>query len=94
MSASAPRISKEAPDMRRVGVALGALTLAVALVVAGTVARQAGTQTANQAAQAHKLSVGGYTGIPYTPSRSNELSVGGYTGIPYTPSLRDGLIAK
>ena len=28
--------------------------------------------------------VGGYTGIPYTPSRS--LGVGGYTGIPYTPT--------
>ena len=87
MSVSAPRISKAAPDMRRVGVAIGALTLAVALVVAGTVVRQSESQAANQGAQSHKLSAGGYTGIPYTPStQSNKLSAGGYTGIPYTPS--------
>jgi hypothetical protein len=89
MSAAAPRTAQETPDMRRVGVAIGALTLAIALVVAGTAIRQAGTQSVAVPAHAQELSVGGYTGIPYTPSAHKELSVGGYTGIPYTPSAHD-----
>ena len=89
MSASAPRISKPSPDMHRVTVALGALTLAVALLVGVTVVRQAATQTAIQAAQSHKVSAGGFTGIPYTPStQSHKVGAGRYTGIPYTPSTQ------
>jgi hypothetical protein len=39
MSATAPRIAQAAPDMRPIGVALGTLTLAVALVVTSAIAR-------------------------------------------------------
>ncbi len=83
MSAAAPRVAQEAPNGRRLGIALGALTLAVALLVGGTIVRQAGMLSATQ--QATVTSVGGYTGIPYTPTRQLQ-SVGGYTGIPYTPT--------
>jgi hypothetical protein len=39
MSATAPRITQANPDMRPLGIALGALTLAVALLVTVTVSR-------------------------------------------------------
>jgi hypothetical protein len=51
MSATAPRTISNAPDVRQLGVAVGALILAVALVVAVTVSRQASsTSTAPLAA--------------------------------------------
>ena len=51
MSATAPRTVSNAPDVRQLGVAVGALILAVALVVAVTVSRQAAsTSTAPLAA--------------------------------------------
>jgi hypothetical protein len=53
MSATAPRTISNAPDARQLGVAVGALILAVALVVGVTVSRQASsTSTAPLAAPA------------------------------------------
>ncbi len=45
MSATAPRTISNAPDVRQLGVAIGALILAVALVVAVTVSRQQAAST-------------------------------------------------
>ena len=45
MSATAPRTISNAPDVRQLGVAVGALILAVALVVAVTVSRQQASST-------------------------------------------------
>jgi hypothetical protein len=83
MSAATPRVAQGASGGRRLGVAVGVLTLAVALLVGAMIIRQAGTLPASP--QGVTVSGGGYTGIPYTPTRQlrNE---GGYTGIPYTPT--------
>ena len=87
MSAATPRVSQGTSDGRRLGIAVGALTLAVALVVGATIVRQAGTLSAAPSDQGVTVSVGGYTGIPYTPTRlAPVVSVGGYTGIPYVPT--------
>ena len=45
MSAAAPRTAQSSPEMRQLGVALGALTLAVALLVAVAFSQQAASQS-------------------------------------------------
>ena len=96
MTAAAPRTAHGTPDLRRVGVAVGALTVAVALVVGVAAVRQAGTSSATSTGQSRNLVVTGtnggginYTGIPY-PAPGNDIVVKGtnggginYTGIPY-----------
>ena len=97
MTTAAPRTAHRTPDLRRVGVAVGAVTVAVALVVGVAAVRQAGTSSATSTGPARNLVVTGtnggginYTGIPY-PARGNGLVVTGtnggginYTGIPYS----------
>ena len=86
MSAATPGVVQKSPD-RRLGIAVGVLTLAVALLVGGIIVRQAGQLSTAPSTGEQTLSVGGYTGIPYTPTRqAPSVSVGGYTGIPYTPT--------
>jgi hypothetical protein len=72
MTAATPRTAQGTPDLRRIGVAVGALTLAVALLVGVAVVRQAGGSSATTPAQSDNLIVTGtnggginYTGIPY-----------------------------
>ena len=72
MTATAPRTANGTPDLRRVAVAVGALTLAVVLLVAVAFVRPAGGPSATTSSPTKGLSVhgtGGYTGIPYTPTR-------------------------
>ena len=45
MSAAAPRTAQTTPDLRQLGVALGAITLAVALLVAVAIGQQAASQS-------------------------------------------------
>ncbi len=91
MSAATPRVAPGASDGRRIGIAVGALVLAVALLVGAAIVRQTGVLSAPSTdSQGVTVSVGGYTGIPYTPSRSLGAAVGGYTGIPYTPTRQPG----
>ena len=96
MTAATPRTANRTPDLRRVGVAVGAMTLAVALLVTVAVGRQAGSSSATTPVKSDNLIVTGtnggginYTGIPY-PAPRNDIVVKGtnggginYTGIPY-----------
>ena len=99
MSATAPRTISNAPDVRQLGVAVGALILAVALVVAVTVSRQqaASTSTTPLAAPVPVLHDNGWA---TTDSAANSVSAPGlvirgtngggilYTGIPsYEPKF-------
>jgi hypothetical protein len=98
MSATASRTITTAPESRQLGMAVGALVLAVALLAGLAISRQASFQgsapdvAAPAAAHDHGWSVGvggplggatvdrgeiQYTGIPYTPTRSNPS-----TGVP------------
>ena len=82
MSATATRPATNALDQRRLGIAMGALIVAVALLVAVTVTRQVSVTTTPgvpvpvavshdhgwiEASGAEKGFV--FTGIPYTPTR-------------------------
>ena len=76
MTAATPRTANRTPDLRRVGVAVGAMTLAVALVVTVAVVRQAGSSSATTPVKSDNLIVTGtnggginYTGIPYPAPR-------------------------
>ena len=96
MTAATPRTANRTPDLRRVGVAVGAMTLAVALIVTVAVVRQAGSSSVTTPTKSDNLIVTGtnggginYTGIPY-PAPGNDIVVKGtngggiyYTGIPY-----------
>ncbi|HEY3335680.1 MAG TPA: hypothetical protein VGK16_10660 [Candidatus Limnocylindrales bacterium] len=96
MSASTPRTISNAPDMRQLLVAVGALTLAVALLVAVMISRQVSFQGAS--APAVPASVAHDHGWS-TADGSLDLIVrsanGGlrYTGIPY-PTGNRGLIVS
>ena len=88
MSAATPRTVSTAPDLRNLGIALGALILAVALVVAVTVARQASIPSEPQAGASvptthdhgWSTAAGGATGLVIAGSNGGGLQ---YTGIPY-----------
>jgi len=74
MSATAPRTISNAPDVRQLGVAVGALILAVALVVAVTVSRQpASTSTTPLAAPVPVLHDHGWSeSVPFAgPAHDN-----------------------
>ncbi len=88
MTAATPRVAQGTPNGRRLGVAVGALTLAVALLVGGTIIRSGWLSPApSRQSPDVTVTVGGYTGIPYTPTRQLQSNAtGGYTGIPYTPT--------
>ncbi len=98
MSAAAPHIAQGTPDARRLGVALGALTLAVALLVGVAITQQAARSgSAPASSQARELLInlptgGGlrYTGIPYLPR--TDAAAGGTrsTVIPYQARSRSG----
>ena len=97
MTAAAPRTASGAPDLRRVGVALGALTLAVALLVTVAVVRPAGGPTTTVTGQARELIVKGtnggairYTGIPYAAPGNSRIR---FTGVPYQ-AVRRGLVVN
>jgi hypothetical protein len=91
MTAAAPRTAQGTPDLRRVGVAMGAMILAVALLVTVAVVRQTGGPSAASSSQAHELVVKGtngggirYTGIPYAaPGSDATRSTIRFNGIPY-----------
>ena len=90
MTAAAPRTASGAPDLRRVGVALGALTLAVALLVTVAVVRPAGGPSAASSGQGRELIVNGtnggairYTGIPTRPPAPT--SPGARSALPGSP---------
>ncbi len=90
---AATRTTPATPEMRRAGVALGALTLAVALVVAvgfsqASSTRSQATPVAGSAPVAHDhgWSIAGSSGTPGRPELIIRGSNGGglnYTGIPY-----------
>jgi hypothetical protein len=87
MTAATPRTANGTPDLRRLAVALGAITLAVALLVAVAFVRPAGSPSAATSGQAHELVVNGtngggirYTGIPYPARDGGRIR---FTGIPY-----------
>jgi len=88
MSATAPRTISNAPDARQLGVAVGALIIAVALVVGVTVSRQASsTSTAPLAAPApavhdHGWSESAPLAAPGLVVRGTEGGGIQYTGIP------------
>jgi len=87
MSATTPRTISNAPDLRQLMVAIGALILAVAAMVAVTFSQQASFQ-ATSAPAAVPASVAHDRGWSSTGSLGTA-SEGGlvYTGIPYvTPS--------
>ena len=97
MTAAAPRTASGAPDLRRVGVALGALTLAVALLVTVAVVRPAGGPTTTVTGQGRELIVKGtnggairYTGIPYAAPGNSRIR---FTGVPYQ-AVRRGLVVN
>jgi hypothetical protein len=81
MSATATRPATNQLDQRRLGLAMGALIVAVTLLVAATISRQVSVPTAPIAAPAAVVHDHGwivssgaekgfvYTGIPYTPTR-------------------------
>ena len=97
MTAAAPRTANGTPDLRRAGVALGAVTLAVALLVTVAVVRPAGGPSATSSGQAHELVVNGtngggirYTGIPYpAPGTDITKSTIRFHGIPYQAVRRN-----
>ena len=97
MTAAAPRTANGTPDLRRVGVALGALTLAVALLVTVAVVRPAGGSTTTVTGQGRELIVKGtnggairYTGIPYAAPGNSRIR---FTGVPYQ-AVRRGLVVN
>ena len=97
MTAATPRTASGAPDLRRVGVALGAMTLAVALLVTVAVVRPAGGSTTTVTGEGRKLIVKGtnggairYTGIPYAAPGNSRIR---FTGVPYQ-AVRRGLVVK
>jgi hypothetical protein len=73
MSAAAPRTISNAPDVRQLGVAVGALILAVALLVAVTVSRPASSaSTAPLAAPAPAVHDRGWEAAPLAaPAHDN-----------------------
>ena len=89
MSAATPRTISNAPDLRQLLVAVGALILAVALLVAVTISRQTSFEAAPAAAPA---TVNHDHGWSSSAAGSQDLVVrtadGGivYMGIPYTPA--------
>jgi len=101
MTAAAPRTATGTPDLRRVGVALGALTLAVALLATVAVVRPAGGPSAASSGAAHELIVNGtnggairYTGIPYAaPGSDVTKSTIRFTGIPYQAVRRNLVVS-
>ena len=91
MSASTPRTISNAPELRQLLAAVGALILAVALLVAVTISRQTSAPAVGSQDLVVSTADGGlvYKGIPYPAVGSQDLVVGSgdgglvYTGIPY-----------
>jgi hypothetical protein len=89
MSAATPRIASNAPELRQLGIAVAALILAVALVVAATVARQSSVQSVPLPGSAPAPAVhdhgwsdaaGATKGLVVAGSTGGAIQ---YTGIPY-----------
>jgi hypothetical protein len=91
MSATAPRLAQGTSDQRRLGVALGLLTAAVALLVAVTVGQivaRSSVAPATSKTDAHRLVISGtngggveYTGIPLpAPGNAHRLVISGTNG--------------
>jgi len=88
MSAATPRIASNAPDLRQLGIAVGALILAVALVVAATISRQSAAPSVPlPGAQAPAVHDHGWSDAAAAPKTLVIAGSNGggleYTGIPY-----------
>ena len=85
MSAATPRTISNAPDLRQLLVAVGALILAVALLVAVTISRQTSFEAAPAAAPATVNHDHGWSSSAGSQDLVVSTDDGGivYTGIPY-----------
>ena len=97
MSAATPRTISNAPDLRQLLAAVGALILAVALLVAVTISRQAsvGTTSAPAAVPASGAYDHGWSSAAGSQDLVVSTGNGGlvYTGIPYAaPDTITGIV--
>jgi hypothetical protein len=85
MSAATPRTISNAPDLRQLLAAVGALILAVALLVAVTISQQSQTQSAPAAVPATVNHDHGWSSSAGSQDLVVRTANGGivYTGIPY-----------
>ena len=85
MSAATPRTISNAPDLRQLLVAVGALILAVALLVAVTISRQASSETTAAAVPATVTHDHGWSSSAGSQDLVVSTPNGGiqYMGIPY-----------